>query len=253
MYKEIINTYSEALGKSMSISVYGRSGQPVIYIPCQDGRHYDFENFHMTDHFSYYIERGEIQVYSLDTIDLETWSDTWGNARWRIQKYEDWIRYITDEVVPMIRDRFAESYGFDAFYPGVITFGCSLGATHALNLYLRRPDLFNGCLALSGIYTAEYGFGTYMDDLVYQNSPVHYMANMPTDHPYIQMYNERRAVVCVGQGAWELPETTFRLKQIFEEKGIHIWVDPWGYDVDHDWNWWYKQVDYYLPYLLGQK
>ena len=25
--------------------------------------------------------------------------------------------------------------------PGVIAFGCSLGATHAVNLYLRRPDI----------------------------------------------------------------------------------------------------------------
>jgi esterase/lipase superfamily enzyme len=76
-------------------------------------------------------------------------------------------------------------------------------------------------MALSGIYTAEYGFGGYMDDIVYQNSPVHYMRNLPTDHPYISMFNSQRAVICVGQGAWEIPDTTKELKSIFDEKGIN--------------------------------
>ena len=35
------------------------------------------------------------------------------------------------------------------------------------------------------------------------------------------------------------------------EKGINLWVDLWGYDVNHDWPWWHKQVPYFLPYLLG--
>ena len=55
---------------------------------------------------------------------------------------------------------------------GGIQVWCSLGATHAVNLYFRRPDLFNGTLALSGIYTADYGFDGYMDDLVYLNTQV---------------------------------------------------------------------------------
>ena len=159
------------------------------------------------------------------------------------------MRYITDEVVPFLRNYANAKNGWEG-YPGVMVFGCSLGATHAANLYLRRPDLFDRLLALSGIYTAEYGFGGYMDDIVYQNSPVHYMANFPTDHPYIGMYNQQKAVICVGQGAWEIPDTTKRLKEIFDQKGIHIWVDFWGYDVAHDWDWWYKQVVYFLPYLL---
>ena len=137
--------------------------------------------------------------------------------------------------------------------PGIIAFGCSLGATHAVNLYLRRPDIFCGCLALSGIYTAHYGFGDYMDELVYMNSPVDYMKNFPEDHPYMQLFRSQKAVICCGQGDWEQPDTTWLLKRIFEAKHIPIWVDLWGHDVNHDWNWWYKQVAYYMPYILGQQ
>lgn len=134
-----------------------------------------------------------------------------------------------------------------------MVFGCSLGATHALNLFLRRPDLFDRVLALSGIYSAVYGFDNYMDDVVYRNSPVHYLAAMPKDHPFIQLYNRKKGVVCVGQGPWEIPETTRQMAHIFHEKDIHLWVDFWGWDVSHDWEWWYKQVAYFVPYLLDQE
>ena len=38
---------------------------------------------------------------------------------------------------------------------------------------------------------------------------------------------------------------------IFARKGINTWVDVWGTDVLHDWDWWYKQVAYFVPKMLG--
>ena len=249
METQYYRRYSPALGRDMEWKVYGHAGRPVLYIPCQNGRFYDFENYHMTDVWAPWIDGGEVMVFAIDTMDQETWSDSNGDCRRRIERHEQWIRYITDEMVPLIRETVNERNGWEG-YPQIITFGCSLGATHALNLFLRRPDLFDGVLALSGIYTAEYGFGNYMDDLVYLNSPSHYLPNMPADHPYIQEYNQKRIILCVGQGAWELPDSTRHMQRVFEEKGIHAWVDFWGYDCEHDWNWWYRQVTYFVPYLL---
>ena len=242
--------YSPALGRDMECKIYGHAGRPVLFIPCQDGRFFDFENFHMTDVWSPWIESGEVMIFSIDTIDAETWSDQGGDPRWRICRYEQWIQYITDELVPFMRAMANERNGWSG-YPGILVFGCSLGATHAANLYYRRPDLFDRLLALSGIYTSEYGFGNYMDDLVYINSPVHYLPNLPEDHPYIEMYNQQKSVICVGQGPWEIPESTRQMQSILQSKGIHTWVDFWGYDCAHDWDWWYQQVTYFVPYLLN--
>lgn len=244
--------YSPALGCDMECKVYGHAGRPVLFIPCQDGRFFDFENFQMTDAWAPWIDSGDVMVFSIDTADRETWSDKAGDPRRRICRYEQWIRYITDEMVPFMRNMVNERNGWSG-YPGVIVFGCSLGATHAANLFFRRPDLFDGLLALSGIYTAEYGFDSYMDDLVYANSPIHYLSNMPQDHPYIGLYNLKKAIICTGQGPWELPGSTRRLKQLLEDKHIHAWVDFWGTDVSHDWYWWYRQVAYFVPHLLEQK
>ena len=184
MEMQYFKDYSPALGRDMECKIYGHAGRPMLYIPCQDGRFFDFENFHMADTLAPWIDAGKIMVISIDTMDKETWSDTQGDPYWRIRRYEQWLRYIVEEAVPKLQYLAKERNGWDDL-PGVIAFGCSLGATHAVNLYLRRPDVFCGCLALSGIYTAHYGFGNYMDELVYMNSPVDYMKNFPEDHPYM--------------------------------------------------------------------
>lgn len=252
METQYFKQYSAALNREMECKVYGHAGKPVLFIPCQDGRFYDFENFRMTDVWSPWIESGQVMVFAIDTIDKETWSDKWENPVLRIEHHEQWIQYITQEMVPFIQNMANERNGWTGI-PGIMVFGCSLGATHAVNLYLRFPNHFDRLLALSGIYTAEYGFDSFMNGLVYENSPVHYLPNMPKDHPFIPMYNQKKAVICVGQGPWELPESTRQLDAIFREKGINVWVDYWGYDCAHDWDWWYKQVVYFLPYLLDQE
>ncbi len=242
--------WSSHLNREMEFKVYGHTGRPVLFIPCQSGRFFDFENFKMIDHWAPFIESGKCTVYSCDCLDDVAWAAKGADNRWRIENHERWFCYIVEELVPYIRHLSGERNGFDQ---GILTFGASMGAMHAANLFFRRPDLFNGVFAISGLYDSLDSFGDYMDDLVYNNSPVNYLANMPQDHPYISMYNQRQILVVVGRGRWEdvLIESTDRLNHVLRSKGINATVDYWGHDVDHDWPWWYKMVEHYLPHLLG--
>ena len=98
--------------------------------------------------------------------------------------------------------------------------------------------------------------GSYMDDLVYRNSPCDYMRNFPDNHPYKELYAKAdKFIMCCGQGAWEgdLLASTLELQGILESKGIHPIVDIWGYDVAHDWVWWEKQWTYFLQMTLDDK
>ena len=248
MESNYLEPYSEILQRIMPIKVYGHAGKPILFIPCQNGRPWDFEDFRMADALSSWIDSGRCRVFSVDTVDAETWSDKNGDPYHRIRLYERWIEYITRELVPLIRSWSGPEPG------GIMVFGCSMGASHALNLYLRFPGIFDRCLALSGIYHASYCFGSYMDEVVYRNSPADYLAQFPTDHPFMELYRRNKAVVCTGQGPWEeqgLP-SVHHLKSIFSRKGINGWVDLWGYDVCHDWPWWKKQIRYFLPFLLEE-
>ncbi len=236
--------YSAHLNRDMEFKVYGHGGKPVLFIPCQAGRFWDFESFHMIDHWAQWIEEGRCTVFAIDTIDNEAWAAQGADNRWRIENHERWYNYVVEEMVPVIQ---AMSHRYD-----ILTFGCSMGAMHAANLALRRPDLFDGCFAISGLYDSQDFFGDYMDDLVYNNCPVNYIGNMPYDHPYIDLYNQRKLLIVVGQGAWEGPlvASTRRLDTVMCQKGIHARFEYWGYDVDHDWPWWYKMVAVYVPQLL---
>lgn len=47
MKTQYFKDYSPALGREMECKVYGHAGRPMLFIPCQDGRFFDFEDFHM--------------------------------------------------------------------------------------------------------------------------------------------------------------------------------------------------------------
>lgn len=259
MKTEIQPFYSCSLQREMPVRVYGHWGKPILYIPCQNGIARDFEGFGLSEVLEPWIDSGRCRVWAVNTVDAESWSDLGGDPGQRIRRHEDWIRYLARELAPYILSRSGSdgSLSADGFAQGpgagIMSFGCSLGGSHALNLYLRFPELFDRCLALSGMYHASYFFGDYMDSQVYQNSPVDYLANMPADHPYIEKYKKNRAAVCTGQGPWEEPWSTRALEQHFQGLGIPAWVDYWGWDVSHDWPWWRRQLAYFLPYLLDER
>jgi esterase/lipase superfamily enzyme len=242
---QYIKHYSACLDRYMEYKIYGHCGKPVMFIPCQCGRFFDFENFHMLDHWAKWIEAGECIVFSVDCIDGEAWAGTHLSPRQRIENHERWYNYIVEELVPAIRQFSGRK--------DILTFGCSLGAMHAANLFFRRPDLFDSVFAISGLYDSLEFFGEYMDGLVYNNSPVTYLANMPAEHPYLMEYAKRKMLFSVGQGAWEGPllESTRRLDTVCAQKGIPARFEYWGFDVNHDWPWWFKMVKLYVPELLG--
>lgn len=248
---EYVKQFSKQLQRDMEWKIFGHRGKPCLVFPAQDGRFYDYENFGMVEAAKLWIDRGEIQFFCIDSIDLETWSNKSGDPRQRILLHEAWYRYITEEIVPQVMT--ISTHGNDDLKPtGILTTGCSMGGAHAMNFFLRRPDLFDMVLSLSGIYRADFFFDYYMDDLVYINSPIDYMQNLPLDHPYIEMFQKRKIVMCCGRGEWEedMMESTRQLEVIFKEKQIPAWVDFWGKDAAHDWVWWKKQLPYFLEKLL---
>ncbi|HIY20470.1 MAG TPA: esterase [Candidatus Flavonifractor merdigallinarum] len=247
MHIQYYKEYSRRLEREMEFKVYGHGGKPVLAVPCQDGRFYDWENFGMVDTLSDYLDGGKIQLFTVDTIDAQSVSEQWGNPYYRVRRHEAWYNYVIEELIPRI-------HAINGTGQMLLSTGLSMGAYHAANFFFRRPDLFDSLIALSGIYDTQDMYGGYMDEVVYANDPCVSLSGMPQDHPYISLFNQRTIILCVGQGAWEdqLLAGTRRLDEVLRRKGIHAWVDYWGKDSDHDWPWWKRQMRYFLPHVVGE-
>lgn len=74
MERHYYTQYSEHLQREMHVLVYGYTGVPIIVFPCQDSMCDNFENFGMIDVLQDYIDGGKIQLFSVDTVDKESWS-----------------------------------------------------------------------------------------------------------------------------------------------------------------------------------
>lgn len=232
--------WSPSLGRDMELKVFGHSGKPVLVFPAAGGRFYEYEDFGMVEAVRPFLDAGRIVLFTVDSVDSESWLNPWVPLPERARRHLDYDRYVTTEVVPFIRGRSPRGNG-------ILTTGCSMGGYHSANFFFRRPDLFDGVIALSGVYRLTMFLGDFCDENVYFHSPLFYLPGL-ADPWYLDRYRRSRIVACVGQGAWEEPmiEDTRELQRILEAKGIPAWVDFWGHDVDHDWPWWRRMMPYFL-------
>lgn len=244
MDKKMVVRHSEILGEDLDVIVYGTAGQPVMAFAPLGQRPESLEEVGLVDELSDYLDAGVIQLFSVSNVDGESWGSD-GYAVERAARQEAYYQAVCEEIVPLV----AEVSGSDA---RPLALGFDLGATHAAVFALRRPDLFQGCVCLSGTYDASRYFGDWMDATLYDNTPCAFLPNMPTDHPYIALYNQRQLLFCCGQEGSEAESlrTTREIDAQLQRLGVEAWCDYWGGDVSHTWFWWKKQVRYFMPIVL---
>lgn len=247
MHIEEHRWHSVHLQREMALKVYGHWGRPLIVFPCSRGRYFDYEGLGMIDAIAEHIDTGRIKLFCVDSIDGESWYDFGVAPAERNARHEAYDSYVTGEVVPFIRDHCKDPRA------NILTNGCSMGAYHAVNFFFKHPDLFGGSLALSGLYRLdrpEFGLQSHELEPVYFNSPLAYLPGIG-DAATLEAYGRSQIVICCGQGAWdeEALADTRDLERILRAKGIPAWIDIWGHDVNHDWPWWYKQMNYFLSHL----
>jgi esterase/lipase superfamily enzyme len=239
MERNITSWHSPSLNKEMPIAVYGHYGFALLLVPTAAADFLEYERFQLIDHIKPFIEAGKLKVYSIDSINNESWLNNNMNPRDKAIRHQQWNDYVFHEVVPFIRNDSSNE-------TMVYTCGASFGALHSMNLFLKRPDIINGVLAMSGVYDlTEYTKGHYDDD-VYFNSPMHYMPNM-TDHNILEQIRRTGHLrIFTGSGAYEDPSSSGRFAKILYDKGINYELDVWGQEWPHDWNTWRAVLPHYL-------
>jgi len=236
--------YSPNLGQDMELKVYGYFGKPVLVFPAQGSRFFEFEDMGMIAAIAPFIEAGQIKLFTVDSVDNQSWANWDAHPADRAGRHEDYDRYIMQEVVPFMRQHCGGST--EKF----LTTGVSMGGYHSANFFFRHPDVFDTVVSLSGLFRLDHFIGDYMDENVYFNSPLSYLPNL-TEPSQLNLFRQSRIIICVGQGAWEeeMVADAQQLKHILEQKEIPHWMDIWGGDVNHDWPWWRKMLPYFLEKL----
>ncbi|GAA4327776.1 esterase family protein [Flaviaesturariibacter amylovorans] len=242
MDRYLTSWYSERLNKEMPIAMYGHYGFALLLVPTAAADFLEYERFQLIDRLRPFIEAGKLKVFSIDSINNESWMNNSMDPRHKAIRHQQFNSYVYEEVIPFIKTHTSPD-------TPVYTCGASFGALHSMNLFLKRPDLINGVLAMSGVYDlTEYTKG-YWDDDVYFNSPQHYMPNLG-DHNHLEGIRRSHHIhIFSGSGPYEDPNAARSFAGILYGKGINYELDVWGSEWKHDWETW-RAV---LPHYIGSR
>jgi esterase/lipase superfamily enzyme len=243
MERRITSWFSQNLSAEMPLVAYGHSGQPLLMFPTAAADYLEYERFHLVDAIKPLIESGRLRAYSINSVNKYSLLNEKMPPHMKAELLTRFDRYITDEVLPLIRN----DAGPDA---RPLTTGASLGAFLAANAYFKHPDLFRGVIAMSGSYDVRSYLKGYYDDNVYFNNPADYLPNLNDDYylPILQKASD--IYILSGRGNYEAPDRSQNLSDILKAKGIPHNLDLWGADVDHDWPWWRKMLPFTLEKLV---
>jgi esterase/lipase superfamily enzyme len=239
MERQLHQWYSPSLNRDMPVAVYGNYGFALLLVPTAAADYLEYERFQLIDAIAPFINAGKVKVFSVNSINNESWLNNEMNPRDKAIRHQQFNDYIYQEVVPFIRTHTSVD-------TPIIVSGASFGALHSANLFFKRPDLLNGFIAMSGVYDlTEYTKG-YFDEDVYFNSPAHYMPNL-TDHAVLEQIRQSRHLhILTGSGSYEDPDAARKMAGILYSKGITYELDVWGTDMTHDWPTWRKMLPHYL-------
>jgi esterase/lipase superfamily enzyme len=227
----------------MPIAVYGHYGSPLLMFPTAAADFEEYERFRLIDAIAPHINSGRVKVYSINSINKESWLNENmhpGERAWRQHLFD---RYVAEEVVPFIWN--------DTQTPGIdiATTGASFGAFHAANSLFKHPDLFKTVIAMSGTYDIRPYANGYHDEYVYFNNPAEYLPALE-DEWYLSRLRNARILILSGQGAYEAPDRSRHLAHMLGSKGIPHRLELWGYDISHDWPTWRDMLNVYIPELF---
>jgi esterase/lipase superfamily enzyme len=234
--------HSPILGQPMPIVAYGHWGHPLLLFPTAAADFLENERFFLLRSIEGALRDGRVRVFSINSINRQAWMDRGLPVAEQARRQALYARYVEEEVVPYVR------HACRTPDIRVAASGASFGAFHAANTVFRRPDLFDGLIAMSGFYDLgpDYLHG-YGGDDAYFNNPAWYLPNLEGG-PLELLRTACKLLIMTGQGAYEAPDASRRLAEILDRKGIPHRLDLWGHDMPHDWPTWCKM----LPHAIDQ-
>lgn len=244
MKRELSGWYSPALQRDMPIVSYGHYGFALLLVPTAAADYLEYERFLLLDVLKPYLETGKLRVFSVNSINNESWMNKQMQGEHKGIRHNQFNQYIYHEVIPFIKNATSQD-------TPIITCGASLGALHSMNLFLKRPDLIDGVIAMSGVYNLSSYTAGFYDEQVYFNSPCHYLPHLNDEEILNQIRKSPHIHILTGSGSYEDPEASRTLSSILFSKGIFHDLDIWDGQWTHDWPTWRAMLPVVLEHRFG--
>lgn len=232
MRRDYIKWYSPSLGRDMELLAFGHAGFPVMVFPTSGGRFYEYEDRGMAAALAPKIDRGELQVICVDSVDQESWYNRGIHPAGRLHLQNAFDAYLALEVVPFVQRRTT--------WDRMGTTGCSFGGYHAINFALRHPDIVTYAVSMSGAFDIPKRFlDGYYDSNAYFHGPLDYLPGL-SDAWYLDRMRGNYYVLAVGNGD-ALFDQNVKLAHAFGIQQIPHLLDVWE-GFGHDWPWWHQMA-----------
>jgi esterase/lipase superfamily enzyme len=243
MTRELTSWFSPSLQRDMPVAVYGHYGKALLLVPTAAADYLEYERFQMIDALAPLIDAGKIKVFSVNSMNNESWMNNQMLGEHKAIRHNEFNAYIYNEVVPFIKNN-------TSWNTPIIVSGASFGALHSMNLFLKRPDLLSGVIAMSGVYNLmEYTKGFY-DEQVYYNSPSHYVPNLADHNILEQIRSSNNIHILTGSGPYEAPDAAKDFASLLYNKGINYELSVWGEEWKHDWPTWLAMLPLFVDTRL---
>jgi esterase/lipase superfamily enzyme len=226
MRREYHAWHSPAVGHRMELLEYGHTGEPLIAFPTSCGRFHEWEDFGLVGAVRHKLEEGRLHLFCIDSIDGESWYDSWRLAGDRVARDGDYDRYLVHELVPFVASRNQRP---------LTLAGASFGGYHAIDKGLRHPDVFKKLLSMSGAYDMSSFLDGHSDEATYLRQPFQYLPRLE-DTWFLEHLRGQTIILAVGEHDFLLGQNQ-GLSQLLHAKGIPNVLDVWG-GYDHDWPAW---------------
>ena len=239
MKRELNSWYSPSLATDMPIATYGDYGFALLLVPTAAADYLEYERFQLIDALAPFINDGRVKVFSINSINNESWLNNEMLPEHKAIRHNQFNNYVFDEVIPFVRTHTSQE-------TPIITCGASFGALHSMNLFLKRPDIINGVIAMSGVYDLSSYTKGFWDEQVYFNSPMHYIPNLTDENILNDIRKSDHIHLLSGSGSYEDPEASRKFAAVLDAKGLPHELDIWGEDMKHDWPTWRAMLPHYL-------
>src|ERR1043165_8549105 len=104
MKRELTSWHSTSLNKEMPVVTYGDFGFALLLIPTAAADYLEYERFQLLDQLAPLINDGKVKVFSIDSINNESWLNNNMDPRHKSIRHQQWNNYVYQEVIPFIRN-----------------------------------------------------------------------------------------------------------------------------------------------------